>query len=449
MDGDLSSIGSGFFIDNKGTLVTNYHVLEGAYMAVVKTAAGKKYPIESVIAQNQLVDLMKVRVLIPAELTVPVTLSDEAPAVADRVVVIGSPMGFEQTISEGIISAVREHPSSGEVYQVTAPISKGSSGGPAVNFRGEVVGIVTFQATRGQNLNFAVSTKTLGRLANEPEKLSVAEWTLKKSANDPRIAASLCSRGAQLSIEGNYEEALDYFQKATEINPEDPYAWHGLGNCYIGLDQPDDAIEAYNQSIVVDPENPTPHYMLAMFYNSLGQYEDAVASLLRVITIDPDNLQARYELARTYGKLEYTHEQIDAFEAVLDINPDHVPSLHLMAQAARRIGLYDKALEALLKASTIEPENALIYFDIGVTYHYKALPEKEMRAYARAIAADPRLVGPHYNIGILFIQQGNRKLALDQYAILKSLDEDTAKKLFVQIYPEKLADFEPAPLLEQ
>ncbi len=449
IDGDLTKIGSGFFIDDNGTLVTNYHVLEGAHKGVIKTATGKKYPIRSVVAFNQLVDLMKVRVQIPAGLAVPVALAEEEPAVADRVVVIGSPMGFEQTISEGIVSAVREHPSNGKVYQVTAPISTGSSGGPAVNLRGEVIGIVTFQAAKGQNLNFAVSIKALQLLIDEPQEISLVEWTIQKSSGNPRLAASLCSRGARLSIRGNYEAALDYFQRATEINPDDPDAWHGLGNCYIGLNQPDDAIEAYHQSIDVDPDNPSTHFMLAMFYKALGQYRDAAASLLRVISLDPDNLRARYELARAYGKLDDTQKQSDSFEAILQIKPDHVPTLHLMGQAARRIGHYDRALDLLLKASALQPENALIHFDIGVTYHYKAMPKKELRAYANAIAADPRLVAPHFNMGILYLKQGNRKQALDQYIILKSLDDDVARKLFLQIYPENTTDAESPPLLGQ
>jgi len=444
MDGDLTKIGSGFFIDDQGTLVTNFHVLDGAYKAVVKTADGEKYPISTVIAQNQLFDLMKVRVEIPPERSIPVVMAAKEPTIADRVVVIGSPMGFDQTISEGIISAIREHPANGKIFQVTAPISTGSSGGPAMNLNGEVVGIVTFQAAKGQNLNFAISVKVLQLLIDEPNEVPIAEWTLQKSGHDPRLAASLCSRGAQLSIRGKYEAALDYFQKATEINPDDPGAWHGLGSCYIGLNQPDDAIAAYHQSIDADPDNANTHFLLAMYHKALEQYPDAVDSLLRVIRIDPENVQARVELAGIYGELDQKGNQIETFEKILELRPDHVPTLHLMGTTARGLGHYDEALDLLLKASSIEPDNAQIHFDIGVTYRLKRLPEDELQAYARSIAADPRMAASHYNLGVLFLEQGNRKLALDQYEIIKNLDAEAATRLFEQIYPAALDETDPA-----
>jgi S1-C subfamily serine protease len=67
MEGNVLRIGSGFFIDRDGTLVTNDHVLDGAYRAEIKTADGDIFPIDSVIARNPLVDLLKVRVRIPRE----------------------------------------------------------------------------------------------------------------------------------------------------------------------------------------------------------------------------------------------------------------------------------------------------------------------------------------------------------------------------------------------
>jgi tetratricopeptide (TPR) repeat protein len=434
MDGDLSTIGSGFFINRDGTLVTNYHVLDGAYKAEIKTVDGNRYPIRAVIARNQPVDLITVRVEIPRELAVPVTMAADEPGVADRVAVIGSPMGLDQTISEGIVSAVRKHLSNGKVYQLTAPISEGSSGSPALNLKGQVFGVMTYQSAQGQNLNFAVSVHALNTLTQVPGEISLVEWTLQKSAKDPRLAVTLCARGAQLSIRGRYEAALDYFQKATETNPDNPDAWHGLGSCYIGLNQPDNAIEAYRQSIAVNPGDVTPHFMLAMYYKVLKQYQQEIPSLLQVIKLDPDHMRARMELAIAYGALDQTEAQIGTLKEMLKLKPNHVPALHLMGRTVGRIGRYDEALNLLTRAGELQPDNARIQFDIGVTYHLKKLPKEELRAYIRAIQADPRMAPAHHNMGLLFISQGNRKLALQQYEILKELDTELAQSLFGKIY---------------
>jgi hypothetical protein len=327
VNGEVSSIGSGFFISKSGELLTNFHVMDGAYNAEIKTHDGSQYPIETVLARSQLIDLIKVRVDIPDNQVTPVVLSREATAVADSIFVVGSPMGLEQTVSEGIISAVREMPTGAKILQLTAPISRGSSGGPVLNRDGEVIGVVTFQAARGQNLNFAISIDALDMLSEEGSQLSIAEWTIRNSEQGPALAAALCSQGSRLSIQGEYEEALTYFQKAAETNPEDPDTWYGLGSCYVGLDQPEDAIAAYNRPILQDPDNALAHFVLAMYYKTIGQYEQVVPSLLEVVRIDPTNLRAKFELGRAYGVLERTDEQIDTFSEILGNNPDHIPTL--------------------------------------------------------------------------------------------------------------------------
>jgi tetratricopeptide (TPR) repeat protein len=440
LDGEIAAIGSGFFIDRNGTLVTNYHVLEDAYRAEIKTADGHRYPINAVLARSQLLDLIKVQVDIPSGLIKPADLSTTEPAIAERVVVIGSPMGLEQTISEGIVSAVRIHPANVHIFQLTAPISQGSSGSPVLNLAGSVIGVVTFQASKGQNLNFAVSINALEMLTNDAEALSVAEWTLRRSASDPRLAAALCQKGAQLSIRGKYEAALDFFQRATETNPDDPGAWHGLGSCYVGMNQPEDAITAFHHSITADPENASSHFLLAMFYKTIEQYQNAIPSLLRVISIDSENVQARLELADAYGKLNQTDAQLKSFKEILAFKPDHVPTLHMMGKMVRGIGRYDEALDLLHKASALDPDNAQIHFDIGVTYRSKNLPKEELKAYAKALRANPWLAPAHYYLGRLFIDQGKPRLALNQYEILKGIDDTLAQRLFGEIYPGAIDD---------
>lgn len=149
-------LGSGFFIDNIGHLITNYHVLRGAYFAEAKTYDGKRYPIKLVVGESNFLDLIKVLVDIPDKDVKWIEVVEDLPSVAERILVVGSPMGLEQTVNEGIVSAVREVPSVGKILQISAPISPGSSGSPVINMKGEVIGVATFQLIEGQNLNFAI-----------------------------------------------------------------------------------------------------------------------------------------------------------------------------------------------------------------------------------------------------------------------------------------------------
>lgn len=436
VDGNISSIGSGFFISESGILVTNFHVLEGAYSASIRTVDGSQYPVSAILAKNRLVDLIKVRVDIAGSRAAPVVLARKQPAVADSVFVVGSPMGLDQTVSEGIISAVREMPAGGNVFQLTAPISRGSSGGPVLNQDGEVVGVVTFQVARGQNLNFAISVDALEMLTDEASQPSVAEWTIRTSRQGPALAAALCSKGSRLTIQGEYEEALTYFKRAAEASPDDPDAWYGLGSCYVGLDQPDEAIAAYKRPIEQDPDNDLAHFILAMYYKAIGQFDLVIPALQEVIRIDPANLRAQFELGRAYGAVERTGQQIDTFRKILNQHPDHIPTLLDLGATLGNIGRFDEAMVLFTKAGGLEPDNELIHYNMGVTYNRMDRTEEAIRAYTLAIRANPRMAAAHYNLGTIYFNQGRRKLALDQYEILKGLGSDSATDLFERIYPE-------------
>jgi len=91
----------------------------------------------------------------------------------DSVLAIGHPLGLEDTVSNGLISAVREVHAGLQVLQISAPIAPGSSGGPLFNERGEVIGVATAVSTTGQNLNFGLPSKYVVDLVAHPHPISM------------------------------------------------------------------------------------------------------------------------------------------------------------------------------------------------------------------------------------------------------------------------------------
>jgi len=157
--------GSGFFHGASGQVVTNLHVLRGAHSAQIKTSSGKVYPVAGITARDAAADLAMLAVSMPWTESFPLAVTASLPEVGERVVVVGNPFGLEQTVSDGIVSAIRETAERGRVLQITAPISPGSSGSPVANLRGEVVGVAFLQFSGGQNLNFCISGERVARLA--------------------------------------------------------------------------------------------------------------------------------------------------------------------------------------------------------------------------------------------------------------------------------------------
>ena len=155
---DIGSAGSGFFVSDKGDILTNWHVIRGAGRIIVTPQNGmqtsallKDYDRAKDVA------LLKVH----SSGAVPyLRISQSLPRQGEAVIAVGNPRGYEGTVSNGIISAFRER---NTIIQFTAPISQGSSGGALLNLKGEVVGMPTKLRTDGQNLNFAIAPSVLSK----------------------------------------------------------------------------------------------------------------------------------------------------------------------------------------------------------------------------------------------------------------------------------------------
>ncbi|MEK7685128.1 MAG: trypsin-like peptidase domain-containing protein [Verrucomicrobiota bacterium] len=158
-------LGSGFIINEEGFLITNFHVIEGETQISIEVYHQKEGQLErksykqvKIIAMNKFVDLALLKIEDKeAPKFVRVWLGDsDAVAVGERVFAIGSPLGLERTVTEGILST-KTRQMQGELYlQTTAQINPGNSGGPLFNLRGEVIGVTNMKITFGEGLGFAI-----------------------------------------------------------------------------------------------------------------------------------------------------------------------------------------------------------------------------------------------------------------------------------------------------
>ena len=183
-NGQPLSLGSGFFVRD-GEIASNLHVVEGAARGYAKLVGQKmKYDIEGITAIDPIRDLVILKISdVPAKA---VSLGNsESVQVGETVYAVGNPQGLEGTFSQGIISSIR-NVGNDKLLQITAPISPGSSGGPVLNDKGEVIGVSVATFRGGQNLNFAIPSNYLK--------------TLLKKAGDPRPLAQTRPTKTQRSI---------------------------------------------------------------------------------------------------------------------------------------------------------------------------------------------------------------------------------------------------------
>jgi uncharacterized protein (TIGR02145 family) len=179
--------GSGFFV-GPNLIATNYHVIEGATEAFCYTnSSAAKYEIEGYVAVDKEVDLVILKV---KGLNKPaIKMSTSTPTPGQKVYVLGSPKGLEATISEGIVSGLRNW-NGRKLIQISAPISHGSSGGPVLNANGLLVGISVGALEDGQNLNFAIPKSNLDLLLGLKKSNSIPLSSLAGSFENKTASKS-------------------------------------------------------------------------------------------------------------------------------------------------------------------------------------------------------------------------------------------------------------------
>jgi len=138
-------------------------VINGTKSIKVKTYDGVFHGAK-LTYKDQSRDLALIRVCDKYKSNKKLVVSKHPPKIGERIIAIGHPMGLEQTVSDGIISAFRKVSEGLSLIQITAPISLGSRGGPILNLRGEVIGVSTLFLGKGQSLNFAVSGKYINEM---------------------------------------------------------------------------------------------------------------------------------------------------------------------------------------------------------------------------------------------------------------------------------------------
>lgn len=154
--GKLVSQGSGFFIE-RDLIVTNLHVVGGAARVEARTFDGPTFPVTGLRASDPRRDLALLQASIPADVDIAtLKLADASPRPGEDIFVVSNPRGAEWQVTSGMAQALWQLPELGEMLPITAAISRGSSGGPVLNFAGRVVGIATMNLRRAEEFHLAV-----------------------------------------------------------------------------------------------------------------------------------------------------------------------------------------------------------------------------------------------------------------------------------------------------
>lgn len=381
---DGISQGSGFFISTEGIGVTNYHVLDGANTARIVTRGGKEYAIARILDYDADMDLVKFKIEKPQSISFQsLRIQNVLPKKGSPVLSLSTPIGFEQTVSTGIVSALRSDDIHGAIIQITAPISHGSSGSPVLNMSGEVIGVATFGYEQGQSINFAVAANQINKLH---KSLNI---TIEKMGRNPLETINV-KNARRYFQQGEYGKAVESLDLEIKQNPQNHLALYTLSRIFYDTQTTandriraiNDAIVCAHQATVLDPYCSEYYCQVGLALTSLGMEnkwdgekgesicEMAVKSFQMSLQMDSLNLNAIYGLAKILcevsspsSRIKFSEEvrksnylyAIDLLSFIVMVIPNE-DCYNYLIKANQNLGEYGKAILYCDKAITFNPD---------------------------------------------------------------------------------------------
>ena len=364
--------GSGFIFSEEGLVGTNFHVVEKIDSLLVKTSEGIFYNAELLLT-DELNDFAIIKLINTDGKKFPVINfgnSDNVKA-GQQVFAIGSPLGFEYTISSGIIAAVRDNEkvsfSDPETYamkektfdrvlQITAAISPGNSGGALFNSKGEVIGITTYTYIGYGNLNFASAINTfrnLVKLEATKEYADNSNLKIKKEESQFNTNYKLATDiKSQLAYDWSYyskpkdalitpdsftimqdslnrvklDKAEKYYEKCIELKPDTFIVYQDLLDLYVITDNFQKAENLYKgirEKFHSDSLLNLLSSNLATAYKTTKEYDKAIVFYNKMLKEDESQYFIRYQIANIYQEKKDYRRAIDEYKKLLRIDSNY------------------------------------------------------------------------------------------------------------------------------
>ncbi len=311
-EGAVLAFGSGVAVKlptSDLVVVTNKHVIYGA--VAYRIRRGKRIWKATLVRLDQAHDLCALE---PesgwSASPVPIRASKDV-KVGERAYAIGAPEGLELTLSEGLVSGLRDVDNV-RVIQTSAPVSHGSSGGGLFDSQGRLIGVTSFFLKEGQNLNFALPGEWVLALGDE----SAAHFPASASGSQLEEAKRWAEKGFSAYLQDRYQDAINCYNQTVRLDPEDQISWFRLGRAQQEVENDKDAIHSFQQAARLRKDDALPWQRLAFSYLRLKRYPEAIDAANQATLLDPGNKLAWAELTGAYLKAGKCEEALDTSETM-------------------------------------------------------------------------------------------------------------------------------------
>ncbi|HRJ03587.1 MAG TPA: trypsin-like peptidase domain-containing protein, partial [Ignavibacteria bacterium] len=377
--------GSGFIFSEDGLIGTNYHVVDGIDSLIVKTADGTYYDAELLIIDEKN-DMAIIRIKNANGTKFPTIKfgNSDAIKVGQEVFAIGSPLGYEYTISQGIIAGIRDNEkvsftdpvtyspiekSFEKVLQITAAISPGNSGGALFNRKGEVIGITTYTYSGYGNLNFAIAVNSFVYFMNSVDIANIDNNPEAKKKREESLYYS------NLRLAGNYKS-------------EATYNW-----IYV---KQKDTMKVIDTFVVKQDSIARVNFNKAesFYYKCLDIAPDSFNVYRDMMDL--------YVYCENFPKAENLYDTIKArfqSDSLLNLLSSSLASAYTTSKD------YKKALEFYEKMSKKDTSDNYLRYQIGTIYESMGKYNKAIKEYKKLIKKDPLYTQAYIQLGSVYFNK--------------------------------------------
>ena len=366
--------GSGVIIKSRGWIITNFHVLNQKGDEMVAMHEGRYIITDSIIAYDKLKDILILSLSPGNEQRVLKKIPDikirqrRKLKIGEKVYALGSPLGLENTITEGLLSGLRASGDSIQsLLQISAPISPGSSGGAVVDAKGRLIGISTLimGGRNAQNLNFAVAADDV---------IAVAEGRSSPLGTSKATTASYqMNLASGYYTQKRYHKARELYHKArasANDNNTVGQIFHNIGLCWENEGRKDSAIFYFTRALEYQ-NNIHTHRSLAKILSSEGDFTGAIYHMKQALRFAPRDYDTHFMIAGAYMLNGDPQNAMPYLSKVLRMRPNYAPAWHLAGRTYAAAKEYDKAIAHFERAIQLSPGYEEAYREIIETYAAK------------------------------------------------------------------------------
>jgi tetratricopeptide (TPR) repeat protein len=229
----------------------------------------------------------------------------------------------------------------------------------------------------------------------------------------PKKVLELTQKGQVCLTEGKFDDAIALFREAISLESNPEWYYH-LGVAYLKLEQWQDAVEVYQNALEIDPDNVWCCGNLGYAYLKLERWQESVLMYEKTVKVISNNCWHYHHLGDGLLQLERWEDAVNAYERAIALNPDSAWSYHNLGWALSKLGRWQESVTAYRHAISLHPTD-WFYHNLGEALHKQGLLADAIKAYQHAIELQPKSIWYYNLLADVLLENGQWKDAIETF----------------------------------